>query len=99
MSVAVAPRGASKTIAKVQATDALLLEHDVCFKEKTTTATACPTPAEPLAATSAKFFNQILSQANNALNTNAFDNVQFDQTIGLIGLCNSATLVAGCTAS
>lgn len=99
ISIAVAPRGSSKTLAKVQKSESGdLLEHNVCFKEKTTSAT-CPATVAPLGEKSAKFFNQINSEANNALNTNAFDNVQFDQTIGLIGLCNSATLIKGCGAS
>lgn len=99
ISVAVAPRGASKTIAKVQKSESGdLLEHNVCFKEKTTSAT-CPSPVAPLGEKSAKFFNQINSAANNALNTNAFDNVQFDQDVELVGLCNTATLVKGCMAS
>jgi len=70
--IAVVPRHASSSVQKeitkanAQAnTNTNFLEHNVCFKEKTTAATACPTPTKGIPEDTAQFFMQVVSVANH----------------------------------
>lgn len=74
------------------------MTHDVCFKNKTTSAT-CPSTVEPMGETKAKFFNQIVTVTITDANKHAFDNVQFDQEVTVNGECNDAAKKAKCQSS
>lgn len=74
--IAVVPRHSAnsvqKEITKANAqvnTSGDFLEHDVCFKEKTTGATACPTATKGIPEDTAQFFMQVVSVANHNTDT------------------------------
>lgn len=76
------------------------MKHDVCLREKTTTATTCPTGTDtPVAGvqvpmTTAKFFQQLWTVANG--DEAVFDTVELASELSIVGDCNSTTTMANC---
>lgn len=75
-----------------------MLKHTVCMREKTTSATICPsaTPSTgpvTIPFNEAKFFNQITTVVTN---TNDYDKIELDQELKVEGDCNTSTSKANC---
>jgi hypothetical protein len=103
--IAVVPREATATkihsVSTAEATDAgAFLQHEVCLRDKTTTATTCPTgTATPavgvqLPMSTARFFQQIWSVSNGDNTTHT--NVELASEMSVSGDCNSTATMANC---
>jgi hypothetical protein len=92
-SIAVVPRTDPITLATVTTSDSnSILQHDVCFKEKTVT--TCPTPTHSIARKSAAFFLQVTSKSTtDALDYNS---IAFNQTVSVKGKCTTSALKDQC---
>lgn len=106
-SIVVVPRHLTdtkiNTVTVAQATDAgAFLVHDVCLREKTTTATACPTNdgtgttvvGVQLTMATAKFFSQVWSTQQGTVPK--FTNVETASEMSVVGDCNSTATMAKC---